>query len=136
MIKEKILLSLTGQGELIPTNEFLQAAEKFQLLDKGIESDADAVLLAVRSKDSKNYYVMGQVGSSLIQGEDMDRFLQSYWVGDNALCHKEEINDIADGLVEDLQKNGYAGMLLKSSLCESFRSFRKPIKSMAEIISQ
>lgn len=127
-IKLRIAKFLTGE-ESASAEDYLAILEDAQeLIKAGAENDADAIIYASKSNGKIN--VAGIVGKSVIQGEDLMRYLSAYFADSGGL--EEHKSKIAAYLHKDLQGKSNACTVLKSE-DQRWKSFR-PIKNIDEVM--
>jgi hypothetical protein len=129
-IKERIIRCLNGQGDS-PVDIFMAVSAESQneFIPIGIKNNADALLIARRANET--IYLFGLVGRSLVQGDDLHRFVEAYFADEGGLeLHAPKI---ADYLYKDIQRTSTAVMFLASK-DQRFRSFR-PLKNIDEVLT-
>lgn len=129
-IKQRIVHFLTG-NESSPVDIYMNfvAQAQAELVAVGIEADADAILAARRVNGS--VYVVGLIGRSIVQGEDLNRYLEAYFADAGGLA--QHSSKIANYLYDDIKGKSEAFMVLTTE-DRRFRSFQ-PLKNIDEVLS-
>ncbi|AGF80087.1 hypothetical protein UWK_03578 (plasmid) [Desulfocapsa sulfexigens DSM 10523] len=127
-IKKRIINFLAGE-ESIPLEAFQAYLDKSkELVSVGIENDADILLYA--HKTNGKVFVVGLVGKSIINGPELNSFLELYFADSGGLA--SHAKGIAEYIYKDLATATEGFMVFRCAEDSRWRSF-KPIKN-AELI--
>lgn len=126
-IKNRIIGFLAGEKSA-PVEALQFYFEKaMELISIGIENDADVLLYA--HKANREIFVVGLVGKSIIQGRDLNAYLELYFADSEGLA--SHVKGITDYIYEDLSTASEGVMVLRAE-DRGWRSF-KPIKNVDDI---
>jgi len=127
-IKERIKDFLLGDKSISHIETLMSLPKEF--IPIGIDNDADAVLIGGRI--DKMVYVVGLVGRSIIQGEELRAYIEAYVKEDGGL--ESHVEQMTEYFYDGFKKSDTLNLILTTEGDVKWKSFN-PLKNIDEVMT-